>query len=297
MHTDQIPLDADVVRALIREQFADDEPVEPVETSATTSYVFRVGAAHSARFPMRKTDALESRRVLEREQEAMDRFARASTVPSPRIVFVGRPGRGYPLPWSVQTWIEGEVATPRSGASSHGFARDLADLIGALRTVDPGGRVFSGSGRGGRLADHDEWVEHCLRRSESLLPVPRLRDAWGSLGRTGRTEPDVMSHKDLTPFNLVVRDGRLLGVLDTGDFGPADPALDLVVAWHLLEDEARIIFRERLGVDRDQWARGSAWALQQALGLVWYYERTNPAMSDLGRSTLERILRAPEFSL
>jgi hypothetical protein len=33
-----------------------------------------------------------------------------------------------------------------------------------------------------------------------------------------------------------------------------------------------------------------AWALQQAMGLVWYYLDSNPAMADIGRRTLDRII-------
>jgi hypothetical protein len=32
------------------------------------------------------------------------------------------------------------------------------------------------------------------------------------------------------------------------------------------------------------------------MGLVWYYHRTNPAMSALGHSTISRILDDPEIT-
>lgn len=86
--------------------------------------------------------------------------------------------------------------------------------------------------------------------------------------------------------------GRLVGVLDVGDFGPADPALDLVAAWHLLDDVPRREFRRLLGCGDIEWARGIAWALEQAMGLVWYYRDSNPAMARTGRRTLGRILHA-----
>jgi aminoglycoside phosphotransferase (APT) family kinase protein len=79
-------------------------------------------------------------------------------------------------------------------------------------------------------------------------------------------------------------------VLDVGGLGPADPALDLVGAWHLLEAGPREVFRDELGCDDLQWARGAAWAFEQAVGLVWYYAESNPPMSALGRRTLERLL-------
>jgi aminoglycoside phosphotransferase (APT) family kinase protein len=83
-------------------------------------------------------------------------------------------------------------------------------------------------------------------------------------------------------------------VLDTGGFGPADPALDLVSAWHLLQRGPREVLRRTLGCDDLEWERGRAWAFQQAMGVVWYYVESNPAMSRMGRRTLDRILEAME---
>ena len=104
-----------------------------------------------------------------------------------------------------------------------------------------------------------------------------------------------MSHGDLVPPNLLVRDEHLVGVLDSGGFGPADPALDLVAVWHLLEYDQRATVRACLGSSDVEWRRGAAWAFQQAIGLIWYYQTTNPAMSALGRNTLSRILDDPQI--
>lgn len=104
------------------------------------------------------------------------------------------------------------------------------------------------------------------------------------------TAADVMTHGDLIPGNVLVSDGRLTGVIDIGWLGAADPALDLVAAWHFLEPEPRRALRDDLGCDAVEWARGRAWAFQQAMGLVWYYAESNPTMSGLGRRTLNRIV-------
>ncbi|MDN5855718.1 MAG: aminoglycoside phosphotransferase, partial [Actinomycetia bacterium] len=82
------------------------------------------------------------------------------------------------------------------------------------------------------------------------------------------------------------------GVIDCGDFAPADPALDLVAAWHLMDREQRTLLRAELGCGDIQWRRGMAWAFQQAMGLVWYYADSNPVMSGLGRRTLDRLLES-----
>src|SRR5699024_2784887 len=93
----------------------------------------------------------------------------------------------------------------------------------------------------------------------------------------------------LIPANLLVDGQRLAGVIDTGGFGPADSALDLIVGIHLLRAPARTVFRQRIGADEIEWHRALGWAFEQAIGLVWYYRETVPAMAELGSSTLARV--------
>jgi aminoglycoside phosphotransferase (APT) family kinase protein len=183
------------------------------------------------------------------------------------------------------------VATDADPAGSVGFAHDLAEFVEAVRAIDTRGRTFSGSGRGGELVSQDAWLETCFANSERLLDVPALRRMWASLRELPRgSRPDIMSHGDLMPGNILVADGRLAGVIDVGGLGPADPALDLVGAWHLLDPVPRLAFRDRLGCDDEEWERGKGWAFAQSMGLVWYYADTNPTMAAIGRRTLDRLV-------
>jgi aminoglycoside phosphotransferase (APT) family kinase protein len=284
MHANQLAVSADTVRRLVDAQFPRWSGLEirPLRTQGTVNALFRIGDRLVARFPLRAGDAAQVRREAEAARELFGRTRFAT----PEPVALGEPGEGYPMPWSVQTWIDGELAPP---AGTVAFAHDLAALIGDLRALDTRGRTFSGSGRGGRLADHDEWVAVCLERSEGMLDVAELRRWWAGFRELPRRGADVMTHGDLIPGNVLVTGGRLAGVLDVGGFGPADPALDLVAAWHLLEAEPRAALRADLACDDLEWARGMAWAFEQAIGLVWYYERTNPVMAALGRRTLHRL--------
>ena len=299
MHSDQLSLSrADVVRLVRGLLPSVTEPeITAVASAGTVNYLYRVGAQHVARFAMQGEDAAETRATLLAEHAAMREFASVSAIPSPVPVAIGEPNEHYPLPWSIQTWLDGEVATPSSAASSTAFAEDLATLIATLRAADTHGRSFSGEGRGGDLTAHDEWISHCLQKSERLLPVDQLRRAWASLRSLPRHGDDVMSHKDLIPGNILINSGRLAGILDTGGFGPADPALDLVAAWHMLDTSRRNAFRDRLAITDVEWSRGAAWAYAQAIGLVWYYTDSNPTMSALGRSTLKRLLTDPGLGL
>ena len=292
MHEGELALDTATAARLIARRFPElrREPVRAVPLTGTVNRIIRVGGEHIARFPLLGATETE----LEREATALAEFAAASPYPAPRPYGIAAPSTEFPSAWAMQTWVEGETADPVSAAAAPTLARDLASLIRALRAVDLRGRTFDGNGRGGCLGDHDEWVAHCLARSAHLFDAARAERLWAALRELPSAGTDVMSHRDLTPFNLLVAERaggtRLAGVLDGGSFGPADPALDLVVAWHLFEVPTRRVLRDGVGVEDVEWQRGAAWALQQALGLGWYYEASNPTMSALGVSTVRRLL-------
>ncbi|MDO3700250.1 aminoglycoside phosphotransferase family protein [Micromonospora sp. C28SCA-DRY-2] len=296
MHDDQLTVSLDTVRELVDAQFPEwrSLPIRRVVSEGTVNAIFRIGERFTARFPLQPRAVDAARGWLEREAEAARELMGRTRFPTPEPVAIGEPGASYPLPWSVQTWVPGVVATDEDPGDSVAFAHDLAEFITGVRGIPTRGRTFDGPGRGGGLPAHDGWMETCFQRSETLLDVPLLRRIWAVLRELPRgAAPDRMNHGDLIPGNVLVSDGRLAGVLDVGGLGPADPALDLVGAWHLLEREPRRALRRQLGCDDLEWERGRAWAFQQAMGLVWYYRRTNPTMSRMGRRTLARIVADP----
>jgi aminoglycoside phosphotransferase (APT) family kinase protein len=294
MHNDQLALTLGTVRGLIELQYPQwaDRPIRRLQTAGTVNAIFRLGEGLAARFPLRATDPDLADKWLRAEASAAAELAAVSPVPTPVTVAVGAPGDGYPLPWTVQTWVAGRDATMENPTSSDAFALDLAAFICRLGTADTAGRRFTGEGRGGHLKDHDMWIETCFKESDRLLDVEPLRMMWAEYRELPEVDADAMCHGDLTPPNVLIRDGRLVGVLDGGGFGPADPALDLVSAWHLLNDRQRQQFRDAVQCGDVQWQRGMAWAFQQAIGLVWYYAESNPTMSAWGRRTLERLITA-----
>jgi aminoglycoside phosphotransferase (APT) family kinase protein len=292
MHDNQLIIAPDIVHDLIHDQFPEwrHRSVRPLASQGTVNAIFRIGEDLTARFPVQPADAEATRRSLRDEARAARELAGRTRFRTPVPVALGEPGRGYPLPWSVQTWLPGEIATPTEPAASVAFAHDLAEFIRDVRSIDTRGRTFRGHGRGGHLKAHDGWMETCFENSAGFLDVAPLRRLWAQLRRLPRGETqDTMTHGDLTPGNVLVAQGRLAGVLDVGGFGPADPALDLVSAWHLLEAAPRRQLREDLGCDDLEWQRGKAWAFEQAMGAAWYYRESNVPMSHMGRTTLKRL--------
>lgn len=293
MHADQLAVSPEMVRELVDEQFPEWRglPIKRIAGEGTANAIFRIGDRFAARFPLEPEDVDSKRRQLEAEATAARELVGRTRFRTPEPVGLGEPGAGYPLPWSVQTWLPGVVATDEDPGESIAFAHDLAEFIRDVRAIDTRGRTFDGRNRGGDLRSHDAWMQTCLRNSEPYLDVARLRRLWDALRDLPRAAAeDVMTHSDLIPGNVLVSGGRLAGILDVGGLGPADPALDLVGAWHLLEAEPRQVLRDDLGCDDLEWERSKAWAFEQAMGLVWYYVESNPAMSRLGRRTLQRLV-------
>lgn len=293
MHADQLTVTVDVARTLIGRQFPEWRglPVTPVASQGTVNALFRIGDHLAARFPLQRRDPAAARRWLESEAESARELFGRTRFATPEPLALGDPAACYPLPWSVQTWVRGTVATDDDPGASVPFARDLAEFVRDVRAIDTRGRTFDGDNRGGEFRTRDAWMETCFARSDGLLDVAPLRRLWSVVRELPRGgPPDVMNHGDLIPGNVLVDGGRLTGVIDVGGLGPADPALDLVAAWHLLDPGPRQTLRDALGCDELEWARGVGWAFEQAMGLVWYYVDSNPAMSRMGRRTLRRIM-------
>ena len=190
----------------------------------------------------------------------------------------------------IYPWLEGEHPSADGDADAAAIAADLAGLVEALRRIDlPEGRP---SRRGAPLGEvQEEPARDALRRLDGLIDVAAATAAWdAALVAPAWTGPAVWVHGDLLPGNLLVRDGRLAGVLDWGSVGVGDPACDLVAAWGVLPAQAWEIFRQRLDVDDATWARGRGWALSIGLIALPYYEETNPTFAATARLLIREVL-------
>jgi aminoglycoside phosphotransferase (APT) family kinase protein len=294
MHANQIEVTPTTVTRLVRDQFPQwaGLPVSEVPSHGTVNAIFRVGTDLVARLPIEGGEVALRRLELEHEMEAARRLQSVSSVATPEPVAQGEPAADYPLPWSVYRWVPGSIAGDTDVADSPGFAEQLAAFVHAVRSMPTGGRTFRGARRGGRLDQHDDDVASGLHRSSGMIDTVALAVLWDRLRSTPRTDADTWTHGDLMPGNLLSLEGDLSGVIDVGQLGVADPALDLQPAWNLFTPTARAAYRDALACDEDEWERGKGWALAQAIGCLWYYRETNPVMSRTAHRTLQALLDA-----
>ena len=116
-------------------RIVEPQRIVPAAASGTDNAIFRIGKEAAARFRLRAIDPAECAELLRLEAAAMEEFGALCPVPTPRPIGIGRPGPLYPMPWSVQSWIEGEVATPVGLSGSGTFARDLGSRIAQRHNI------------------------------------------------------------------------------------------------------------------------------------------------------------------
>lgn len=259
-------INASLVRRLIAAQFAQwaHLPVRPVAVSGWDNRTFHLGDALSVRLPSAEGYVLQ----VEKEQRWLPLLAPQLPLPIPAPLARGEPGEGYPWPWSVYGWLEGDTATPERIADLEQFARDLAHFLSALYRLDAAGGPPPGAHsfyRGASPSAYDAETRQALETLEGEIDTDTARAVWDeALASTWQGAP-VWFHGDIAWGNLLVREGRLSAVIDFGILGVGDPACDLASAWTLFDGESRRIFREALGFDAGTWARGRGWALWKAL--------------------------------
>jgi aminoglycoside phosphotransferase (APT) family kinase protein len=279
MHPDELPTDVPLVRRLLAAQFPKwgDLPIEPVRSAGSDNAIYRLGDDMAVRLPRRIGRTIES---LDKEYEWLPRLAPLLPLAIPVPLAKGSPAEGYPCPWSVYTWLDGETATIERLADSRRAATDLARFLTALQRIDATGGPPPGEHnfyRGVPLVARDSAVRSAIAALDGELDVGAVTAAWeAALRAPGWAGPPVWIHGDFTDGNLLADRGRFSGVIDWGGLALGDPACDLMVAWSFLPSEDREFFRAALAVDDATWARGRGWALSVALIALPYYWTTNP---------------------
>lgn len=287
MHADELDTDVPLVRRLLADQFPQwaTLSIERVPSSGTDNALYRLGRDMVVRLPRIRSAVAGD----EREYEWLPRLAPHLPVAVPLPLGKGEPAGGYPLPWFVYRWLEGENPTVDGVADPAAWAKDVAGFLDALHRIDPVGGPATH--RGGPLAVQDEPARTAIAALQETIDTDAATAAWDfALATPAWSGAPVWIHGDLLPGNLLCVRGRLTGVIDWGVAGIGDPACDLMVAWGVLPSEAREIFRAELAVDDTTWARGRGWALSVGLIALPYYQHTNPAFAAFARYLIDEAL-------
>jgi len=257
---------AELARRLVAAQFPRwaDLPIRPVALNGWDNHTFRLGDTMTVRLPNGEWYA----KAVDKEHRWLPYLAERLPLPIPSPRGMGEPAFEYPYHWSVYEWIDGEPSTHDGIANDAAFAKDLANFLVALESVDstdgpePGQHNFF---RGAPLDVYDDQTREALVRLRDRIPVELATEIWETALASAWERTPVWFHGDIATGNLLVRDDALAAVIDFGTSGTGDPACDLVITWNTFRGQAREAFRAGVGLDEDTWARARGWALWKAL--------------------------------
>jgi aminoglycoside phosphotransferase (APT) family kinase protein len=291
MHADEVNIDASLVKQLLHAQFPQwaDLPLAAVPSAGTDNALYRLGDDLVVRLP-RVDWALAQ---IEKERQWLPRLAPHLPLAIPVPLAMGEPGAGYPWPWTVYRWLDGENATADTITDPNQAAVDLAAFLTALQQIDAAGGPPPGY-RGQPLALRDAPTREAIAAVAALdrmFDIDGVTAAWESaLQAPPWDRAPVWFHGDMLPGNLLFARSRLRAVIDFGMLGVGDPACDSIIAWSLFSGESREVFRSALGVDDATWARSRGWALSISLIILPYYWNTNPVLTGIARHTIAEVL-------
>lgn len=274
-----------LIRALLAEQAPDlgGLPVRIVG-EGWDNVIARVGEEHLARLPRRAVAAP----LIAHEQRWLPLLAPRLPLAVPAPWLCGRPGAGFPWPWSLCPWLPGDTALAAPPTDLDEAARALGAFLRALHRPAPADAPRNPF-RGVPLRERDTAVNERIHRLCDASRGPRVRALWTSLRDAPPwLGPPVWLHGDLHPLNLLTRGGRLSAVIDFGDLCAGDPATDLAIAWTLLPPDPRARLREAVGADDATWRRAAGWAL--CLSLAYLDADEHTPIPAIGRRGLAAVL-------
>ncbi len=287
LHDGEVGIDLDLVRRLVDAQFPRwaHLPLAPAPSVGTVNAIYRLGADMCVRLPRVDWWAGD----LENELRWLPTLAPQLPLAVPEPGATGRPAPGFPLPWAIYRWLPGETFTGARVAEETAAADDLARFVAALRRVDPSGAPRSGRDR--PLLMRERQTRAAIQSLRGVIETDATTAAWErSVAAPAWDGRPTWTHGDLLPPNLLVDHGRLSAVLDFGNLGIGDPAVDVIAAWSVFGEHGRDRFRQALDVDDATWLRARGLALHQALLIVPYYRDTNPAFAAMAMRTIDRVL-------
>lgn len=269
-------IDETLVRCLIATQIPQWKhfSVYPVPHGGWDNKTFRLGEHMLVRLPSAADYAVQ----VEKEHRWLPILAPLLPLEIPVPLILGVANESYPCKWSIYRWLDGETVTSLSRIDLNKLVVSLAKFLIALQHVDPTGGPLPGPRnfyRGGSLKVYDAETRQAIIALKGRIDTDIVTEIWETACATSWHRSPVWVHGDIAAGNLLMHEGELNAVIDFGQLAIGDPACDLVIAWTLLKDESRELFRNIVEVDAETWDRGRAWALWKALIIAAGTAQTN----------------------
>lgn len=279
-------IDDELVRALLRAQHPDlaDAEIRLIDHGWDNA-MYRLGEDYVVRLPRRRVAVP----LIEHEQKWLPELARRLPIRIPAPMRVGRPGNGYPWPWSILPWLPGQTADLDFPTLHQ--AKRLAEFLRALHQPAAADAPKNDL-RGVPLADRAPKVIDRFDRMSAIpgIITPELRRVWQQALEARVANKSCWLHGDLHARNVLVDNGVITGIIDWGDVTAGDAATDLACVWSLFpEPAARAECLEHYEPSAALLARAKGWAVFFGAVLLDSGRVDHPRHAAMGEAILRRV--------
>lgn len=181
---------AELVRRLVGEQFPQWADLSVAPAATTTGRFIWAGK--------NRPPAQRKRTQIEKEAKWLPYLAERLTLQVPLPLAQGKPGAGYPFPWSVNRYVEGETLNGGNIPDMRRFAAGLADFLRELQGIDPHGGPAAGEHtffRGASPMVYGGQTEAALKELKKELPARRLWEIWEAAAVKPERPPRMASRR------------------------------------------------------------------------------------------------------
>lgn len=197
----------ELVSRLVAQQFPQwsDLPVARVELDGWDNTTFRLGTTMSVRLPSADWYVAQ----IDKEHRWLPVLRNDLPLRIPEPLGKGAPALGFPRPWSIYRWIDGETATDETVGNLTRFARDLAAFLTALYGCDATDGPAAGSHshtRGGPVSVWDSQTRDALERLGPEIDAAGATEVWEAAVDARWKQPPVWVHGDVAGSNLLVQE-------------------------------------------------------------------------------------------
>jgi aminoglycoside phosphotransferase (APT) family kinase protein len=190
--------------------------------------------------------------------------------------------------------LDGDAVVAERLGDSEETARDLAAFLTALQRLPSPDSFAPGPHpelRRRTLAAKDDRVRASIAAVATVFDADALTRVWErALAAPVWAGEPVWCHGDFHVGNLLGQGERVTAVLDFGGLGYGDPACDLDIAFTLMTERTRAVFRSALGLDEAAWVRGLGWALAGGVTAYAAYAATEPRVVAQTRRQIAEVL-------
>jgi len=288
----------DFAKAIIEKQFSVLAPIKiKCIGEGWDNKVFLVNDQFIFRFPHREIAAL----LIERENAVLEHLQDRVNLKIPNPIYIGKPDDNYPYHFHGYQIINGKsgchanlLATIRNKSITKlaEFLKRLHSITEAeARSIGARDQVFDRTDAERAVIALAERAEKINARNIALINLSVFNEEMETVSAINLPKTKILVHGDLYCRHLMFDQGELVGIIDWGDVGINNAAVDLGVVFSFYPTHCHQDFFDIYGgLDSETYAYARFLGLYSAITVMLYgHDIEDPQLVQEAKESILRI--------